>query len=484
MPIAKTEAELQRIETGIAIATTKLLERRETVMDNLSRLKKTLVIHRVLSAETIGCIFSILRDESVSIPHELHKAPPQITLSHVCSKWREIALQTPALWNDVKITRPDSHYWVQVATELLLNRAGRRGVNLALDMEDLIGTELGNTFYAIILPLHVKNLHLTLSSSELEGLLLFLQDSDDISANIDEISLNITSHYNQVSNAPHWFLRKIRSMICSNSPFIRQHQHLPWTQMRYLNTCNIYLPASTVSNILWQSPLLEACKIKVKLDEQVEVEPDDPAELPQLRIFHMIFRDGPPRHLLDAFLQSFKCPNLMDLRIEIPHWTLGTYNIIRNHYNLIQLLKLNLAGYPYPISKVVNDAPVLQELIIARKFLFLDESALHAISSGTLGCCLTSLGFRGNFNVRGVLDMIAARQRCAQQIVEAGRGWQDQISVIKRIFVLDNDRESYEQEFKEEVEGLKKMGIDVYYPDDSDSDTASSDSDSDSEDKY
>ncbi|KIL56867.1 hypothetical protein M378DRAFT_1032703, partial [Amanita muscaria Koide BX008] len=97
--IAKAEEELQRIETDIA----KLLERQEEVTDNLSQFKKTLVIHRILPGETMGYIFSILRAEEVSIPHKRHMKPPQVTISHVCSKWREIALATPALWSSVEI---------------------------------------------------------------------------------------------------------------------------------------------------------------------------------------------------------------------------------------------------------------------------------------------------------------------------------------------------------------------------------------------
>ncbi|KIL56868.1 hypothetical protein M378DRAFT_32161, partial [Amanita muscaria Koide BX008] len=65
--------------------------------------KKMLVIHRILPREIIGLIFSILCTEKIPIPHQQHMVPPQITVSHVCSKWREIALATPALWNDVKI---------------------------------------------------------------------------------------------------------------------------------------------------------------------------------------------------------------------------------------------------------------------------------------------------------------------------------------------------------------------------------------------
>ncbi|KAM6489601.1 hypothetical protein JOM56_014923 [Amanita muscaria] len=95
--IAKAEAELQR-----------LLDRGEKVTKNLSQFKKTLVIHRILPRETISRVFSMLCAETVvSIPYKQHMVPPQITVSHVCSKWREIALATPALWNDVEITQPE-----------------------------------------------------------------------------------------------------------------------------------------------------------------------------------------------------------------------------------------------------------------------------------------------------------------------------------------------------------------------------------------
>ncbi|KIL69142.1 hypothetical protein M378DRAFT_69975, partial [Amanita muscaria Koide BX008] len=89
--IAKAEAKLQRI--------TK----------NISQLKKTIVIHRILPREIISYIFSIMCTEKIYIPHKqvyltnLTSSPSQVTLSHVCSKWREIALATPALWNNVKI---------------------------------------------------------------------------------------------------------------------------------------------------------------------------------------------------------------------------------------------------------------------------------------------------------------------------------------------------------------------------------------------
>ncbi|KIL56037.1 hypothetical protein M378DRAFT_89973, partial [Amanita muscaria Koide BX008] len=72
-------------------------------MNNISHLKETLAIHRILPREIIGFIFSILCAEKIPIPHKQEMTPPQITVSHVCSKWREIALATPTLWNDVEI---------------------------------------------------------------------------------------------------------------------------------------------------------------------------------------------------------------------------------------------------------------------------------------------------------------------------------------------------------------------------------------------
>ncbi|KAM6489622.1 hypothetical protein JOM56_014944 [Amanita muscaria] len=218
--IAKAKAEQEDVRQSIAKAKAEL----QRLSNNISQLEKTLVIHRMLPRETIGYIFSILRAEKIYIPHKRHKViPPQIIVSHVCSKWREIALATPALWNDVEITQPGCNEWVQVAVELLFNRAGtrwRRWVNLALDMAhmgEISSNKMGEIFYDIVLPLHVKKLHLTIPLSALENL---SQRSDDIIGNIDEIALSLTfdsklvpfaSNSNQVSITPQ-FLSKIRSV--------------------------------------------------------------------------------------------------------------------------------------------------------------------------------------------------------------------------------------------------------------------------------
>ncbi|KAM6497270.1 hypothetical protein JOM56_007743 [Amanita muscaria] len=192
--------------------------------------------------------------------------------------------------------------------------------------------------------------------------------------------------------------------------------------MRHL-CCNISLTLSTISDILRQSPLLDVCGIYVTQDD--EAESTTVLTLPQLRVFHIFFHHQGPQRDQDRVLRSFKCPNLTDFRLEVLHWTPETYKIIGNHYNLHQLLRFCTSRYPNPISKVLFDTPMLQELILNEK-LFMDERALQGISSGKLGRCLTSLGLIGNFDEKSVLDMVASRQRHVKQAVEASRSWQDQ----------------------------------------------------------
>lgn len=168
----------------------------------------------------------------------------------------------------------------------------------------------------------------------------------------------------------------------------------------------------------------------------------------RLRIFHIFPDHHSPKS--DTVLRSFQCPN----------------KIIEDHYNLHQLLKLEVVGYPYPISKVLVAAPVLQELIVTDK-VFMDKQALQGISSGKLGRCLTSLGFVGNFNVRRLLDMVASRQRRVKQVVEASRSWEDQqISGIKRIFVLNDAMENcaLAKEFDGKADELEELDVNVYHP--------------------
>ncbi|KAM6489608.1 hypothetical protein JOM56_014930 [Amanita muscaria] len=462
LSIAKAEAKLQR-----------LLDHRKKITKNISQLKKTLVIHRILPREIIGYIFSILRAEKICIPRRQYYwtlSPSQITVSHVCCKWREIALATPVLWNNVEITQPGCQEWVQVAIELLFNRAGTRGVNLALNMERISSNKMGEIFYDIVLPLHVKKLHLALPGLPLSALENLLQKSADIIANIDEIALSFAtlvpsaSNSNQVSITPH-FLGKIRSVTVLDVYSQRSPQHLdllPWAQMRHL-CCTIPFTLFIISDILRQSPLLDVCGIRVEQDD--EAEPTTVLTLPQLRIFHIVICNNGPQRDKDKVLWSFKCPNLTDFRLEIPDWTPETYKIIENQYNLHQLLRFDTSNYPYPISKLLFDAPMLQELILVEK-VFMDEKALQGIASGKLGRCLTSLGFQGNFNEKSVLDMVASRQRYVKQVVEASRSWQDQqISGIKWIHLLLDDGVK-DNDLLKELQGkrdeLGELGVILY----------------------
>ncbi|KAM6489594.1 hypothetical protein JOM56_014916 [Amanita muscaria] len=169
----------------------------------------------------------------------------------------------------------------------------------------------------------------------------------------------------------------------------------------------------------------------------------------------------------DRVLRSFKCPNLTDFKLEISDWTLETYKIIENQYNLHQLLRFNTSSYPYPISKLLFDAPMLQELILLHK-VFLDERALQGVASGELGRCLTLLVFFGNFNEKKVLDMVASRQRHVKQAVEASRSWQDQqISGIRWISLSNyNMRKDNalvkDSELKGKIDELEELGVIVY----------------------
>ncbi|KAM6489602.1 hypothetical protein JOM56_014924 [Amanita muscaria] len=235
--------------------------------------------------------------------------------------------------------------------------------------------------------------------------------------------------------------------------------------MRHL-CCNISLTLSTISDILRQSPLLDVCGINVEQED--EAEPTTVLTLPQLRIFHIrVGHNGPqgPQCDLDRVLRSFKCPNLTDFGLEIPQWTPETYKIIENQYNLHQLLRFDAFKYPYPISKVLFDAPMLQELILVEK-VFMDEKALQGIASGKLGCCLTSLGFQGNFNEKSVLDMVVSRQRYVKQVVEASRSWQDQqISGIKWISLQLDDGvkdEALLKELQGKRDELEELGVIMY----------------------
>jgi hypothetical protein len=76
---------------------------RETKLARLNGLKGTISALRGFPNEVIAEIFSHLVTEPVVIEMPIDPSQAPWNISQVCSRWREVALSMPTLWNDVDI---------------------------------------------------------------------------------------------------------------------------------------------------------------------------------------------------------------------------------------------------------------------------------------------------------------------------------------------------------------------------------------------
>jgi len=87
------------------------LERKGEIVDLICRCKIALAPHKRLPPDILRFIFQICTETRV----EFSLSRPGVDLrllriTHVCSAWRQLALETPALWNNIGITL-DHAYW-------------------------------------------------------------------------------------------------------------------------------------------------------------------------------------------------------------------------------------------------------------------------------------------------------------------------------------------------------------------------------------
>ncbi|KAL0565805.1 hypothetical protein V5O48_016214 [Marasmius crinis-equi] len=108
------ELELYRKEIAERRRELKIMERREKALrDNVARRRSVISAQRKFPVEIWQIIFSMVclaSDYSLEINNEDDSFPPPpvtklpVTLSHVCTRWRDIADSSPGLWSTISVT--------------------------------------------------------------------------------------------------------------------------------------------------------------------------------------------------------------------------------------------------------------------------------------------------------------------------------------------------------------------------------------------
>lgn len=96
--LATLEDEIARIESVLDA----LRSQRSRDMTRIQSYREALAPHRKLPSELLGEIFAYATP-MILLPTKEYMREAPWNITHVCSKWRNIALATPAIWDDISL---------------------------------------------------------------------------------------------------------------------------------------------------------------------------------------------------------------------------------------------------------------------------------------------------------------------------------------------------------------------------------------------
>ena len=415
--------------------------------------------HSLLPNEVLGHIFIFLAlgCQTVAFPNPKHTTPPQLVVSRVCSRWRSVALHTPELWSDTRLifqTNNDHHIRFH---QQWVSRARTFPVTLSIIFDEWIGNELASALRNILLPIQVKRLSLYLTYGELMALSTLpeaaLSGLSEFEVELTFVDLDINVNMSD----PHPLITRLRSVTFlwaeSGAWLDRLRPSFPWSQLRSLNF-ETYIEGleDIIIGILRQIPMLEVLSLQI-----YDVGTWEQVIMPSLRTLTMhLTLEVVNGTEIDNVLRSFMCLSLAELTLSIrDSWTCDTFDILKRQYNMQELRKAQFCGrLALPISSFLRGAPMLHSLLLQGNPA-MDEEALIGVSNGTLGRFLRRLAVDALYDLVEMLDMVEARKRTVDELINNGCSWREEITSLKDVVIHTKDR----KEYKERITALGEAGI-------------------------
>ena len=382
------------------------------------------VPNELLSHIFVLCSFG----RPVQFPWHLHEVPYQVTISHVCSRWRQIALNTGILWSNVGISQlaASEHLRYLSIYRIWVGRAGSLPLTVALDID----FNLYKFFLDFVVPFRLRTLYISVLYHQLSAL------SNLPNLDVGELVISLTNHYDDSDlELPH-FMDRTRYIsfqtLCGTieESEARLNVFSPlWRQL-----CSLQCDSPTVSltawlNVLQQAQSLEYCDVTII---NAGNGPLVKVSMPNLRSFDLNLLEVHP----DIVIPLIAAPNITVLGIYSDmDWSSDTYSIIKQHHKLYQLHEISLfaSGPTLHITQIFEDAPMLRDIYVEGRSI-LDDEGLEGIASGRLGRRLTSLHLADYFGQAGKwLDMIESRQRNVKSMIAQASNWQQLFTGIREV---------------------------------------------------
>ena len=361
----------------------------------------------LLPYEVLSHVFILCSNDPIRLPYDKTDAPCQVILLQVCSKWRQVAVSTGALWCQVMI----SDYSIVTNYALCLSlyrtwidRAGTHPLTVALNHASTV--DVHKVFRDFVLPFRIKMLAVELRYEDCHKLSKFP------TLRVEEFAISFRKIWKVENFAAPSFINKTRSISFGEfdgSPegSIQARMKelcLPWRHLCSLDLSR-GVSLSCILNILQQTPSLEKCDVTIN---NIGTGRTVGVSMPSLRSLALSLPSLHP----DIVTPLIATQNLTALGIYCYEmWSLDTYEILRKHHELHQLHRFRVYSPDFPlcIAQVLVDAPMIHELCVLCRPV-LDVEALEGIASGRLGRNLSSLHLADCFDhTEEWLDMVEAR---------------------------------------------------------------------------
>jgi hypothetical protein len=388
---------------------------------------------RAVPNELLSCIFVLLCScgDPIQLPYFRDGVPHQVTISQVCSRWRQIALNTGTLWSNVGISHrvASDHSRCLSIYRIWVGRAGSLPLTVALTYYNL------DLLLEFVVPFRLRTLDISLWYSDLSAL------SDLPNLDVEEFAISLIDRYDGRSDLelPQLVMDRTRYIsfqgLCGTMPkseaMLNVFSSL-WRQLRSLECDSIQVSLTAWLNVLHQAQSLEHCDLTIV---NVGNGPLVKVSMPNLRSFilNLLELELHP----DIVIPLIAAPNITTLCIFCPDtdWSSDTYNIIKQHHKLHQLHEIHLftPRTTLHITQILEDAPMVRSLRVDGRSI-LDDEGLEGIASGRLGRCLTLLHLADYFGQAGKwLNMIESRQRNVKSMVAQVSNWQQLFTGIREV---------------------------------------------------
>ncbi|KAK2462904.1 hypothetical protein APHAL10511_005102 [Amanita phalloides] len=398
------------------------------------------------------------------------KNDPQVlnilSITHVCSVWRQLAFETPRLWNDIKVTLQDEHMdqTISSAAEWLARaKDAPRSLSIHLYGERCTHT-IWNQLLKFITLFPLKSLTLDAGRNNLP---LTLPNSTWSSIEW----LHLSYYTNEGSTGPAIFsremtlssLRRLELFACHDQ--VNEMEYvIPWHQLRSLYMSGMPISLSLCLNVLRQSLLLECCSLAVSPEPSTSTTTfsENFITLNNLALLNLSVGNDSS---LDALFRLLVTPNITSL-------TFNSATSAELRYNSSALVRFirRSGGMPQIQTLAISDestelisAGILLEFLPSLKILhitcgFLTENDINHLSSSKIGPLLHSLHLfpDDRHDANHILSMVEERHRNATENPEI-----DGLCPFKRVMIKCIANEDPERRFNESAALRKKYGIDI-----------------------